>query len=363
MRDKIKVLVVDDTLTIRMFLKALLSKCHDIEVVGAAPDPISAQPLISLHQPDVITLDVEMPKMDGLTFLEKLMRLRPTPVVMFSTLTHKGSEAAMRALSLGAVEVIGKPTGDHTALQEIGEDIVCAVRAAAAAKVGGKPARHSATIHAALETNNYNLDTVLPRTTTARTSNQPLIVMGSSTGGTEVLRQILPQLHTHMAPIVVVQHMPEGFTTALADRLSKLGTIPVQEATHGMPLLPGHAYIAPGGKQHLAVEATSQGYRAQLLPLDRVNRHRPSVDVLFRSAAQCARGPVVGIILTGMGNDGAQGLKELHELGATTIAQDEASCVVYGMPRAAAELKAATHYMTPQQIVHFLNKHTGVKHG
>jgi len=363
MTDKIKVLVVDDTLTIRLFLKTLLSKCPDIEVVGVAPDPISAQPMINLHHPDVITLDVEMPKMDGLTFLEKLMRLRPTAVVMFSTLTHKGSEAAIKALSLGAVEVIGKPTGDYTTLQEIGDDIISAIRTAAIAKVGGKPARYTRTQQDLQDTSNQSLDNILPSTATARTSTQPLIVIGASTGGTEVLRQILPQLHSNLAPVVVVQHMPEGFTAALADRLSKLGKIPTHEATHGMRLEPGHAYVAPGGKHHLALEASPQGYRALLLPADRVNRHRPSVDVLFRSASQCVRGPMVGILLTGMGNDGAQGLKELHTQGATTITQDEASCVVYGMPRAATELKAATHTMTPIQIIQFLNNHTGVKHG
>lgn len=368
MAEKIKVLIVDDALVIRMFLRSLLSTAADIDVVGVASDPLSAQPLLNLHKPDVMTLDVEMPHMDGITFLEKLMRLRPMPVVMFSTLTHKGAASAVKALSLGAVEVLGKPNGGFQALQELADDILRAVRAAAVSRIAGHTTRTAlvkALTHMPKTHNDdttADLDMVLPKQLSRR-SAQPLIMMGASTGGTEALRKILPKLHKQLAPIVVVQHMPEKFTAVLAESLSKISRITVEEAKDGTNLLPGHAYIAPGGGCHLTLIPTLQGYRTNLLTSHKVNHHRPAVDVLFRSAANCVAGVKVGIVLTGMGNDGARGLHELHQQGAVTITQDEASCVIYGMPRAAHELNPAAQVLSPEQIVQFLNNHKGVHHG
>ncbi|MEX3937479.1 chemotaxis response regulator protein-glutamate methylesterase [Paraburkholderia phymatum] len=335
---KIKVLCVDDSALIRSLMTEIINSQPDMTVVATAPDPLVARELIKQHNPDVLTLDVEMPRMDGLDFLEKLMRLRPMPVVMVSSLTERGSEITLRALELGAVDFVTKPrVGIRDGMLEYAEKLADKVRAAARARVRqAAPAQHapaagqaaaSAAPHAPL----FNNPLV---------STEKLIIVGASTGGTEAIREVLMPLPPDAPAVLIAQHMPPGFTKSFAQRLNGLCRITVKEAEHGERVLPGHAYIAPG-HAHLLLARSGANYIAHLSDDPPVNRHRPSVDVLFRSAALHAGKNAVGVILTGMGRDGAAGLLDMRKTGAYTLAQDEASCIVFGMPREAIAMGAA----------------------
>ncbi|NHZ41507.1 protein-glutamate methylesterase/protein-glutamine glutaminase [Massilia aquatica] len=327
---KIKVLIVDDSALIRSVMSEIISSQPDMEVVGVAPDPLVARELIKQTNPDVLTLDVEMPKMDGLDFLEKLMRLRPMPVVMVSSLTERGSEITMRALELGAVDFVTKPKiSIQSGMREYTELISDKIRAASKARI--KPRTVSA----------EKPSGALPALRNPLTSSEKLIIIGASTGGTEAIREFLMQMPSDCPGILIAQHMPEGFTTSFARRLDTLCKISVREAAGDERVLPGHAYIAPG-HSHLLLARSGANYVTRIEQTDPVNRHRPSVDVLFRSAAQAAGKNAVGVILTGMGKDGAAGMLEMKNAGAHNFAQDEASCVVFGMPREAIAM-GGTH--------------------
>jgi two-component system chemotaxis response regulator CheB len=334
----IRVLVVDDSALIRSVLREIIGSQPDMEVVGVAPDPIVAREMIRRLDPDVLTLDVEMPRMDGLDFLEKLMRLRPMPVVMVSTLTERGSEITMRALELGAVDFVTKPKiSIQNGMQDYADTIADKIRAAARARIRRTPppaAAGSAAAPALLQSLGNPL-----------ASSEKLIIIGASTGGTEAIKEFLIQMPPDCPGILIVQHMPEGFTRSFAQRLDGLCRIAVAEATHGERVLPGHAYLAPG-HSHLLLARSGANYVTVLDQGPPVNRHRPSVDVLFRSAALHAGKNAVGVILTGMGRDGAAGMLEMRQAGAWNVAQDEASCVVFGMPREAIAA-GATHETAP----------------
>ncbi|WP_296229070.1 protein-glutamate methylesterase/protein-glutamine glutaminase [Ralstonia sp. UBA689] len=342
---KIQVLCIDDSALIRSILKEIINSQPDMEVVGVAPDPIIARDLIKQTHPDVLTLDVEMPKMDGLDFLEKLMRLRPTPVVMISSLTERGSEATLRALELGAVDFVAKPKlGMRDGMNEYADQIADKIRAAARAKLRPRTAApavapaptHAAHVRAEPGTAPH-MSAPAALATPARThfsSTEKLIIVGASTGGTEAIKDFLLEMPPDCPGILIVQHMPAGFTTSFAKRLDGLCRIRVKEAVHGERVLPGHAYIAPGD-MHLSLGRSGANYVTELDQGPPVNRHRPAVDVLFRSAARNAGANALGVILTGMGKDGAAGMLEMRNAGAYNVAQDEASCVVYGMPKEA----------------------------
>lgn len=337
--DTIKVLIVDDSAAVRQALIGVLSTAPDIEVVGTAGDPYAAAERMRDVLPDVIFLDIEMPRMDGLTFLRKIMAQRPIPVVICSTLTEEGSQAFAEALEAGAVDVITKPKlATAQGLADAQMRIVDVARAAAHARVGTRrrpapPVRVEKKLTA---------DAVIapPSARAAPILADPLICIGASTGGTEAIREVLTGLPASTAGIVIVQHMPEYFTGAFARRLNSLCAVTVKEAADGDPVLAGQALIAPGNR-HMMVVRTGRTYRVAIKDGPHVSRHRPSVDVLFRSAAQAAGSNAIGVILTGMGDDGAQGLLEMRQAGAATIAQDEESCVVYGMPKEAVQRGAA----------------------
>ncbi|HEY0885941.1 MAG TPA: chemotaxis response regulator protein-glutamate methylesterase [Ramlibacter sp.] len=329
MSKKISVLCVDDSALIRQVMTEIINGQPDLQVVGAAADPLVARDMIKALNPDVLTLDVEMPRMDGLEFLEKLMRLRPMPVVMVSSLTERGSEIAMRALELGAVDFVTKPRlGMRDGLLQYADEIGDKIRAAACARVHARPLRSAASAPAGIEPLRKPF-----------LSTEKLIVIGASTGGTEAIREVLQPLPADSPAVLIAQHMPPGFTRSFAQRLDSLCRIHVKEAEHGERVLPGYAYIAPGG-WHLALARSGANYVAQLNQDDAVNRHRPSVDVLFDSVARNAGVNAVGVLLTGMGRDGAAGLGRMRQAGAHTFAQDEASCIVFGMPREAIALGA-----------------------
>jgi len=330
----IKVLIVDDSALIRSVMSEIVNSQADMEVVATAPDPLVARELIKKHNPDVLTLDVEMPKMDGLDFLEKLMRLRPMPVLMVSSLTERGSEITMRALELGAVDFVTKPKiSIQSGMREYTELITDKIRAAARARVKARTVQQ----HASSPT--------LPVLRSPLNSSEKLIIIGASTGGTEAIREFLMQMPSDCPGILIAQHMPEGFTTSFARRLDSLCKISVSEAAGNERILPGHAYIAPG-HSHLLLSRSGANYMTKIEQTDPVNRHRPSVDVLFRSAAVAAGKNAVGVILTGMGKDGAAGMLEMKNAGAHNFAQDEASCVVFGMPREAIAV-GAVHDVAP----------------
>lgn len=336
---KIKVLIVDDSALIRSVMKEIIGSQPDMEVVGVAPDPLVARELIKQTNPDVLTLDVEMPKMDGLDFLEKLMRLRPMPVVMVSSLTERGSEITMRALELGAVDFVTKPKiSIQTGMRDYTDLIADKIRAAAKARISAR------TVPSAERTAG-----ALPALRNPLTSSEKLIIIGASTGGTEAIREFLMQMPSDCPGILIAQHMPEGFTSSFARRLDSLCKISVREAAGDERILPGHAYIAPG-HSHLLLGRSGANYVTRIEQTDPVNRHRPSVDVLFRSAALSAGKNAVGVILTGMGKDGAAGMLEMKNAGSYNFAQDEASCVVFGMPREAIAL-GATHEVGPLQAL------------
>jgi two-component system chemotaxis response regulator CheB len=326
---KIKVVVIDDSALIRKLLTEIVNSQPDMQAVGAAPDPLVAREMIRELNPDVLTLDVEMPKMDGLDFLERLMRLRPMPVVMVSTLTDKGSEATLRALELGAVDYVSKPKIDIThGIQEYAEEIADKIRAAAASRP--RPRAPAASARG---------ERALPPLANRIVSTEKLIIVGASTGGTEAIKEFLIDMPSDCPGILITQHMPEAFTKSFAARLDSLCRISVKEAEDAERVLPGHAYVAPGN-WHLLLKRSGANYMTQLSDGPPVNRHRPSVDVLFRSAAEHAGRNVLGVILTGMGKDGAQGMLAMKEAGAYNFAQDEASCVVFGMPKEAIAVGA-----------------------
>ena len=338
---KIRVLVVDDSALVRSLLAGIINRQSDMECVGAANDPLIAREMIRELDPDVITLDIEMPRMDGIDFLGRLMRLRPMPVVMISTLTERGAEVTMRALELGAVDFVSKPRiGVVDGLGELSTQIVDKIRIAASAHI--RRARPSV---APPQDNPERL----PMTLAGRVSTEKLVFIGASTGGTEAIKEVLTLLPADFPAIVITQHMPPGFTTSFAARLDSLCRISVREAVHGERLLPGHAYLAPGGKQ-FRVDRSGANYVAVVEDGEPVNRHKPSVEVLFKSAARVAGRNAFGIMLTGMGNDGAKAMKEMRDAGSYNIVQDEASCVVFGMPREAIAHGAADEVLPLRDI-------------
>jgi two-component system chemotaxis response regulator CheB len=333
---KTRVLIVDDSASIRQLLTRILSSDPSIEVVGTAADPYFARDKIRQLEPDVLTLDVEMPRMDGLTFLEKLMRAHPMPVVMVSSLTQHGCDVTLRALELGATDFFPKPTIDTLVGVEDGaRQIIDKVKAAARARISATANRPAPTPAAA-------------RSANFRLTHQ-IIAIGASTGGTEAIREVLMGLPADAPGIVIVQHMPPGFTTSYAARLDNLCAVSVKEAEDGDHALPGHALLAPGNF-HMTLHRSGATYTVRLNSAPPVNRHRPSVDVLFDSVAQCVGRNAVSAILTGMGDDGARGMRSLRDAGARTIAQDEATCVVYGMPKEAVARGGAEFILPLQDI-------------
>jgi two-component system chemotaxis response regulator CheB len=351
---KIRVLTVDDSALMRQVLATLLAKDSDIEVVGAAPDPFIAREKIKALNPDVLTLDVEMPKMDGITFLEKLMRGHPMPVVMVSSLTEAGCQTTMRALELGAVDFITKPKLDlREGMEEVAQDLIAKVKAAAAARV--RPLRVKPISSPVPATVRFADDA--SRTSMIKTTDT-LIAIGSSTGGTEAVKDLLEMLPPDTPPILITQHMPERFTKTWADRLNSLCRISVKEAQHGDSVLPGHALVAPGNF-HMTLVRSGARYTVHINQDAPVNRHRPSVDVMFASVAHYAGANAVGVILTGMGGDGAKELLTMKEAGAFTIAQDEATCVVFGMPKEAIKAGAVDKVLPLQDIAGAILSHVG----
>jgi len=328
----IKVLIVDDSALMRALLTEIINGAPDLEVVGVAPDPIAAREMIKTLNPDVLTLDVEMPRMDGLDFLDRLMRLRPMPVIMISSFTAAGSEVTLKALELGAVDYLAKPRAENISmLQDYADESREKIRAASSARLksaGRSVAQPSAPALAQLKGG-----------FSPRLLAEKVIAIGASTGGTEAIKEVLCALPGEMPPIVMVQHMPDTFTPSFARRLDSLSRLTVIEAQGGERLQPGTAYLAPG-HSHMRVRKSGGGFVLDLSQDEPVNRHRPAADVLFRSMAEQVGQNGLGVILTGMGKDGAQGLLAMRQAGAWNIGQDQASCVVYGMPREAAEIGA-----------------------
>lgn len=331
----IKVIVVDDSAVVRQVLVSLINANPDMEVISAAADPIIAMERMKQQWPDVIVLDVEMPRMDGITFLRKIMAERPTPVVICSTLTEKGAKTTMEALSAGAVAIVTKPKlGLKQFLNDTADDLVSTVKMAAKANVRRLTARAESNVKPPAAKN--TADIILPPGSgraMVQTTDR-VVAIGTSTGGTQALEEVLTYLPRVCPGIVIVQHMPEKFTAAFAARLDSVCNISVKEAATNDRVLPGRALVAPGGK-HMLLKRNGAQYHVEVIDGPLVNRHKPSVDVLFRSVAKSAGANALGIIMTGMGDDGAAGLLEMHSAGARTIAQDEASCVVFGMPKEA----------------------------
>lgn len=344
-RQKIKVFIVDDSAMVRKIFSEEISKESDMEVIGTAPDPFVARDKIVQHKPDVMTLDIEMPRMDGLTFLKKLMKYYPLPVLIVSSLTPKGGKMAMEALEYGAVDVLSKPGSSYS--------------------VGDMSAQLKEKIRAAARANLNRVSAPTPRqeptgtiTKALTETTQKLIAMGASTGGTEALKEVLVRMPQNSPGIVIVQHMPPLFTTAFAERLNRLCSIEVREGKDGDSVLNGQALIAPGNF-HMLMRRSGSRYYVNIKDGPMVHHQRPAVDILFNSVAQYAGANAIGVILTGMGADGAQGMLRMKEGGAKTIAQDEASCVVFGMPKEAIKLGAVDRVvpleLIPQEIIHFIN--------
>ncbi len=335
---KIRVLVVDDSAVMRQLLSDILSSDPDIEVVGTAPDPYVAREKIKRLNPDVLTLDVEMPRMDGLAFLRNLMRLRPMPVVMCSSLTQNGAAVALDALSLGAVDFVAKPAVDvERGIREANQEIISKVKIAAQARV-----RPLAAVPTLVVPDRHDASAVLPKRSapTHFATTDKIIAIGASTGGTEAIKEVLAHLPADIPGVVIAQHIPQAFCVPFAARMNANSALNVCVASDHQPILAGHVYIAPGDR-HLLVVRNGARYQCRLSDGDLVNRHRPSVDVLFRSVAQSAGRNSIGVMLTGMGRDGAEGMREMREAGAATIAQDESTSVVWGMPGAAWQIGAA----------------------
>ncbi|ROP58325.1 two-component system chemotaxis response regulator CheB [Enterobacter sp. BIGb0383] len=337
---KIKVLCVDDSALIRNIMTSIVNQHPDMEMVATALDPLIARDLIKQHNPDVLTLDVEMPRMDGLDFLERLMRLRPMPVIMVSSLTSKGSDITLSALELGAVDFVTKPQmGLQDGMMQYSELIADKIRAAAKAHIRRRDAQSGQ-----------------PQIISSPlVGSEKIIAIGASTGGTEAIRHVLMPMPATCPGIVIAQHMPPGFTRSFAERLDKICQISVKEAEDGDRVLPGHAYIAPGGR-HMELTRSGANYHVKLNDLPPVNRHRPSVDMLLNSVAKSAGKNAVAAILTGMGHDGARGLLALHQTGARTLAQSEKTCVVYGMPREAVALNAVSEIVDLELIAQTILK-------
>ena len=334
---KIKVQIVDDSAVVRQVLQAILEQDAGIEVINAAADPIFAMTRMAQHWPDVIVLDVEMPRMDGITFLKKIMAEHPTPVVICSTLTVKGAETTMQALAAGAVGIVAKPKGAvKQSLNESAVELIHAVKAAACANV-----RNLRVLSTPLPlASKLTADAILaPSSSAMAQTTERIVAIGTSTGGTQALELVLTALPRVSPGIVIVQHMPEKFTASFAERLNGLSQIEVREARNNDRVIPGLALIAPGGR-HMLLKRNGAYYHVDVIDGPPVNRHRPSVDVLFRSVAKFAGKNALGIIMTGMGDDGARGLKEMRDVGASTLGKDEATCVVYGMPKEAVKLGA-----------------------
>lgn len=355
---KIRVIVVDDSALVRGLLAEIIDRQHDMECIGAAADPLVAREMIRNLNPDVITLDVEMPRMDGLDFLSRLMRLRPMPVVMVSTLTERGADVTLKALELGAIDFVAKPKiGVADGLRQLGADITEKIRTAARARVtrlvAAPPAAPAAGAAARPS----------PMAALGRLSTEKIIFIGASTGGTEATRELLVELPADSPAVMITQHMPPGFTRSYAARLDGLCRIRVAEARDGERVLPGHAYIAPGGF-HLSVERSGANYIARVTDGEPVNRHKPSVEVLFDSAARVVGRNALGVMLTGMGADGARAMKTMRDAGSFNLVQDEASCVVFGMPREAIAHGAA-HEVLPlpriaPRLLEWLRSNAGV---
>lgn len=348
---KIRVLIVDDSAVVRQTMSSILQTDPDIEVMGTASDPYLAAKRIQSEVPDVITLDVEMPRMDGITFLRKIMTQHPIPVLIISSLTEEGSQTALKALEYGAVDVIAKPRMDTKEfIEESRIRLIDAVKTASKAKF--LPKRTMMKVEPKL-----SADAVIPKSPSLSMikTTEMVVAVGASTGGTEALRVFLEALPADCPGVVIVQHMPENFTKSFSNRLNDLCTISVKEAENGDPVLPGHALIAPGNK-HMLLKRSGARYYVEVKDGPLVNRHRPSVDVLFRSTARYAGANAIGIIMTGMGDDGARGLLEMKEAGAKTAAQDEETCVVYGMPKEAVKLGAADQVLPLEKLAQFAIK-------
>ena len=351
----IKVLIVDDSAVVRKLLADALRTEPDIQVVGGASDPFIARDLILQYNPDVITLDIEMPRMDGIEFLEKLMRLRPTPVVMVSTLTESGAELTLRALELGAVDFVAKPRiGVADGLLQLAEDIVAKVRIAASAQLRRPAARANSASGRAQPVPTATFTGV------GRLSTEKIVFIGASTGGTEASKEILVALPADAPAVMITQHMPAGFTRSYAQRLDALCRVHVREACDGERVLPGHAYVAPGGLQ-MSVERSGANYLVRIVDDAPVNRHKPSVEVLFNSAARVVGPNAFGVMLTGMGADGAKAMKAMRDGGSYNFAQDEASCVVFGMPKEAIAAGAVHEVLPLGQIAGRLLERLGAK--
>lgn len=356
---KIRVLVVDDSALVRKLLTEILSSDPDIEVVGSAPDPFVAREKIKQLNPDVMTLDVEMPRMDGITFLSNVMRLRPMPVVMVSTLTEQGAEVTLDALEYGAVDYVTKPKIDLAhSVHDYTDEIVRKVKMASKAKV--RPISRERIKQAANDVcvpEKHNADVILKakRGPLSFQSTEQLLAIGASTGGTEAIKDVLMNMPATSPGTVITQHIPAAFSASFARRMDSLCAMSVCEARDGQPILPGHAYIAPGS-HHLLVKADGARFICQLSDGPPVNRHKPSVDVMFRSVAQNIGKNAIGVILTGMGDDGARGLKEMQEAGAPTMAQDENTSVVWGMPGEAVKLGAADQVLPLGKVAGAIQK-------
>lgn len=341
---KIRTLIVDDSALVRQVLSEVLGSDPQIEVVGTASDPFAAREKIKKLNPDVLTLDVEMPHMDGITFLENLMRLRPMPVVMVSTLTEKGADITFQALELGAIDFVAKPKLDvATSLKDYGIEIIEKIKIAAGANV--RPFKRQPVKQLPVGTK-LSTDAVIAKTSRANhfSTTEKIIAIGASTGGTEAIKEMLVALPVTSPGVVIAQHIPEAFSGPFAQRMDGVSALKVIEVRETQQILPGHAYIAPGNR-HLLVVRSGARYLCQLDDGPPVNRHKPSVDVLFRSVANNVGGNAVGVILTGMGDDGARGLQEIKEAGGYTLAQDEKTSVVWGMPGAAVKLGAANQVL------------------
>ena len=372
---KTRVVVVDDSALVRSLLAEIINRQPDMECIGAAADPLAAREMIRNLNPDVITLDVEMPKMDGIDFLSKLMRLRPMPVVMVSTLTERGADVTLKALELGAIDFVAKPKiGVADGLRQLSHDITDKIRVASKARIHRPPpaptSMMSTGAHAVPTAHGQAGGSAHPHPTTprppaaprvtlaslGRLSTEKIFFIGASTGGTEATKEVLTALPADCPAVVITQHMPPGFTRNYAARLDGLCKIRVKEAEDGERILPGHAYIAPGGL-HLSVEKSGANYVARVRDGDPVNRHKPSVEVLFKSAAACVGPNAIAIMLTGMGADGATAMREMRDAGAYCVAQDEATCVVFGMPREAIAAGAINEVLPLPKIAGHIMDH------
>ena len=356
--NRIKVMVVDDSAVARQVVVGLLQEDPGVEVIAAVSDPIFAMQRMQAQWPDVILLDVEMPRMDGITFLKQIMSERPTPVIICSTLTEAGAPTTLEALAAGAVTIITKPrVGLQQFLRESAEELRDAIRVAARANVKRLGTRAARPISVPVR-NSADVILAPARERAMTQTTERVVVIGTSTGGTQALQEVLVELPAVSPGIVIVQHMPSHFTAAFAARLDSMCRIEVREAKHNDRVVPGCALIAPGGRHMLLMRSGAQ-YHVEIKDGPPVSRHRPSVDVLFRSAAKCAGPNALGIIMTGMGDDGARGLKEMRDAGARTVAQDEASCVVFGMPKEAIRLDAAEKVAPLDELARIILRNGG----